>query len=170
MAWKVACGRAFFSSWHSLCFVVRNRSNMKVADIANTELVPVKTENIIQIPLGLLGFEKIQQYVLLATPEEAPFQWLQVLDDPNLAFLVVSPFEVLPDYQPEIAEEDARFLGLAGPHEALLFNVVTLRGAGRATMNLKGPIILNRRTLIGKQVVLVNATDYALQYPLPVTE
>ncbi len=143
---------------------------MKVAEVINPELVPVKAENVIQIPMGLLGFEQIKRYVLLANPEEAPFQWLQVLDDPNLAFLVVSPFEVYPEYQPDVAEDDVQFLELRQPQDALVYNIVTLRGAGRATVNLKGPIILNRQTLIGKQVVIMNAAHYALQYPLPVAE
>jgi flagellar assembly factor FliW len=140
---------------------------MRFAEVIDAQAPAVKTENIIHLPQGLLGLEGITKYVLLANPEEAPFLWFQVLEDPNLAFLVLSPFEVLPSYQADISEEDVRFLALREPQDALVYNIVTLRGGGRATINLKGPVVINRHTLIGKQVVLVNAADYALQHPLP---
>ncbi|MDX1950911.1 MAG: flagellar assembly protein FliW [Verrucomicrobiota bacterium] len=121
----------------------------------------------IHLPAGLLGFESIKFYLLSSEMEEAPFSWLQASDDVNLAFLVIPPFDFVPEYQPEISDEDVQFLGLTSPLDAWIFNIVTLRTGG-ATMNLKGPVVINRHTLIGKQVVLVNAADYSLQHPLPV--
>jgi flagellar assembly factor FliW len=140
---------------------------MKTAELNELTPLTIKSENVIHLPGGLLGFERIKKYVLLSNPEEAPFLWLQMLDDPNLAFLVVSPCAVLADYQPELSEEDTHFLGLHTPQDALLFNVVTLHADGRATVNLKGPIVLNRFTLIGKQIVPRNVADYSLGHPLP---
>jgi flagellar assembly factor FliW len=140
---------------------------MKTCDTIELETLPVQTENIIDLPFGLLGFESINKYVLLSDPEDAPFQWLQVIDDPTLAFLVLSPFEVMPNYEMELNEEDVQFLKLAKPQDALVFNIVTLHAGGQGTINLKGPIVLNRFTLVGKQVVLANAGRYSLQHPLP---
>jgi len=34
---------------------------------------------------------------------------------------------------------------------------------------LKGPIVINRRTLIGKQIIPVNASEYAIRHPLPLS-
>ena len=56
---------------------------------------------------------------------------------------------------------------LESPDDALLLNIVTLRRGARATVNLKGPIVINRFSLTGKQVVLANAADYSVQHPLP---
>ena len=143
---------------------------MNTVELTEARPLAVYGETVIHLPLGLLGFERIKKYVLLADPGEAPFQWLQVLDDPGLAFLVVSPFEVRPDYQPEISPEDVEFLELVSPADALLLNIVTLRTNDRAPVNLKGPIVANRRTLRARQVVLANAADFALQHPLPAAE
>ena len=33
----------------------------------------VVNQNLIQLPYGLLGFEKVKNYVLLANPQEEPF-------------------------------------------------------------------------------------------------
>jgi len=141
---------------------------MKFAELTEPNPHAVKNENTIHLPLGLLGFESIKEYVLLSKPDEAPFLWLQMLDDPNLAFLVISPLAVMPDYQPDIPLEDVEFIGFTNPDDVLVFNIVTLRGDGKATVNLKGPIVLNRQTLIGKQVVPTNAPEYSLQHPLNV--
>jgi flagellar assembly factor FliW len=134
-----------------------------------TEVMTVQTENIIQFPLGLLGFEQIKKFVLLSNPDEAPFRWLQVLNDSSLAFLVISPFEVDPAYAPNLPDNDTEFLGLESPEDALVYNIVTLHRNGSATVNLKGPIVVNRHTFIGKQVVPLNAPELPLQHPLPVS-
>ena len=123
-------------------------------------------KNVITLPMGLLGFEKVKHYTLLGSAEEAPFLWLQMVEDPNLAFLVVSPSVVMNSYQPDISDEEAAFLGLTDPQDALLFNIVTVHPDGAATVNLKGPVVVNRRTLIGKQIVPLNVANYSLQHPV----
>ena len=123
----------------------------------------------LRLPMGILGFERMKDYLLIANPDEEPFRWLQVKDNPSLAFVVVEPFLVAPDYRPDIPAVDVEFLGLSAPEEAALFNIVTIHGPDRATVNLKGPVVVNRNTGIGKQVVISNAADYSVQHPLPVT-
>ena len=124
----------------------------------------------VRLPLGMLGFEQFKDYVLLAHPEEAPFCWLQMVEKPALAFLVIEPFQVLPDYKPDLPEQDVDFLALRTPSDALVYNIVTVRGPTQATINLKGPIVLNRHTRMGKQVIPNNAVHYSVQHPLPVDE
>ena len=123
----------------------------------------------LQFPAGLLGFEQIKQFLLISSEQDAPFSWLQVEDDASLAFLVVPPFEVFPSYAPDISNEDAAFLKLTGPGDALLFNIVTLRRNGESSVNLKGPIVVNRHTLVAKQVVPHNAADFSVRHPLSTT-
>lgn len=144
---------------------------MKTAELLEPEPVVALPANLrIKLPLGLLGFERTKDYVLVSHEDFHPFFWLQFIDDPELAFPVVSPFVVLPQYQPDISAEDERFLGLESPEDALVLCVVTVRPEGDSTVNLRGPIVINRHTLAGKQIVPVNAARYALQYPLPTAE
>ena len=51
----------------------------------------------------------------------------------------------------------------------MILNVVTLRPEGQASVNLKGPIVVNRHTLRAKQVIPANAVDYVLRHPISVT-
>ena len=142
---------------------------MNTLELIEPEKRTLNGENIIRLPYGLLGFERVKNYVLLSKPHEEPFMWLQMLDEARQAFLVVSPFLVTSDYQPDIAEIDVKFLELTDPADALVVNIVTLRGNGQATINLKGPLVINRHTMVGKQVIPDNAAQYSLHHPLPVS-
>jgi flagellar assembly factor FliW len=143
---------------------------MNFADTIEKKSEPLAaSNNLVCLPLGLLGFEKIKNYALLADPAEKPFAWLRVADDKSLAFVVIDPFVVLPDYKPEIPQADVEFLGLKEAGDALLLGIVTIHGHMRATMNLKGPVVINRHTHTGKQVIIANAVDYSVHHPLPVS-
>src|SRR5687768_8627486 len=138
---------------------------MNTAELETDTQVSFQNETVIHLPSGLLGFEGVKRYTLSSVPGEEPFQRLRNPDDPSLAFVIVSPFEVLPAYAPDLPTEDVRFLRLESPEDALLLNIVTLRKGGRATVNLKGPVVINRFTLVGKQVVIANAAEYSVQHP-----
>jgi flagellar assembly factor FliW len=143
---------------------------MNHADTIEIESPIAPTTNQIHLPVGILGFEQFKHYVLLANPAEKPFAWLRVAENASLAFVVIDPFIVMPDYKPDIPQADVDFLGLTDASAALLLGIVTIHGKNRATMNLKGPIVVNRHTHTGKQVIIANAADYSVQHPLPVAE
>lgn len=149
----------------TVAYPLLNRSCMKTVELDEPQRLPVKNENIISMPLGLLGFEQVKKYVLLITPGEEPFQWLQMLDNQSQGFVVVSPAAAAPDYAPDIAPGDIEYLGIQSPADSLVLNIVTVRN-GQATVNLKGPIVINRHTLIGKQCIPTNVAEYALQQPM----
>jgi flagellar assembly factor FliW len=138
------------------------------SDTIGRETATAATSNLVQLPLGLLGFEQFKDYALLADPAEKPFAWLKAGNEKPLSFVVIDPFVVLPDYKPEIPESDVNFLGIKQASDALLLGIVTIHGPNHATMNLKGPVVINRHSHIGKQVIIANATDYSVNHPLPV--
>jgi flagellar assembly factor FliW len=133
----------------------------------DTERLVVREENTVHLPLGLFGFERIKHYVLLTRPDEQPFLQLQMLDPGEHAFVVLPLETVLPDYRPELSAQDVSFLGLSDPADAMLLGIVTLHPDGTATINLRGPIVLNRHSLVGKQVIPQNAASFELRYRLP---
>ncbi len=143
---------------------------MKCPDTIELEAPPTPLGNQVKLPMGILGFEKIKDYVLLADPEEAPFAWLRVADNSSLAFVVINPFAVVPEYAPDIPEADVEFLGIRDSSDALLLNIVTIHVGNRATVNLKGPIVINRTTHVAKQVIIANAGEYSVQHSIPVSE
>lgn len=141
---------------------------MKCAEPTETETSATVRCEPVQLPKGLLGFEGNKDYVLTSNPNEEPFAWLQVEGNTSLAFVVMDPFLATADYQPDIPQSDVDFLKLERPEDALLLAIVTIRENHPPTVNLKGPIVLNRHTHIGKQVIIANAAAYSVQHPLPV--
>src|SRR5438552_18861786 len=133
---------------------------MKTVESDQPQRLPVQKENMISMPLGLLGFEQVKKYVLLATPEEEPFLWLQMLDNPSQGFVVVPPSAAVPNYAPDISPADVEFLRIQSPDDAIVLNIVSVRN-GEATVNLKGPVIINRHTLVGKQCIPTNVANYS---------
>jgi flagellar assembly factor FliW len=142
---------------------------MNAATTTTAASKPSHPDNRVTLPLGLLGFEPTKHYALLANPAEQPFAWLKAEGESSLAFVVIDPFVVLPGYKPEIPDADADFLGIKTAGDAVMLGIVTLHGSNQATMNLKGPIVINRHSHIGKQVILANSAEYSVQHPLPVT-
>jgi flagellar assembly factor FliW len=67
-----------------------------------------------------------------------------------------------------MSDADADFLEIRNPNDTLVFNIVTLKSDGSATVNLKGPIVINRHTMIGMQVVL-SQSQYAIKHPIQAT-
>ena len=49
---------------------------------------------------GILGFEGVQQYILLGDVQ--PFGFLQAVEDPDLTFVVIDPTALVPDYRVEV--------------------------------------------------------------------
>jgi flagellar assembly factor FliW len=134
---------------------------MKIAD--EMEVAQARR---IRIPAGLLGFESMKEFDLIARPDEDPFVRMQSAGKPSLSFVLISPFVVAPEYQPDLPAADVESLGLHTPDDALVLNIVTLKESG-ATVNLKGPIVVNCRTRLARQVVINNAASYSVQHPLP---
>jgi flagellar assembly factor FliW len=141
---------------------------MKCAELEPELTARTPHKHHVRIPTGLLGFEQIKDYVLTSNPGEEPFAWLHVEDNSALAFVVLDPFMVLPDYKPDIPQADVDLLGLESASDALLLGIVTVTGDAPPTINLKGPIVINRHTRTGKQVIIANAASYSVKQPLPV--
>jgi flagellar assembly factor FliW len=153
--------------WHIRC---SDAGGMKCDNATEVESPPAPVCCDIRLPMGILGFEQIKDYLLISNPVEEPFRWLRVKEDPSLAFVVIEPFLALPDYCPDIPQADVEFLGLQAPGDAVLYNIVTVHSREHATVNLKGPVVINRNTGVGKQVIIANAAQYSVQHPLPAAE
>jgi flagellar assembly factor FliW len=119
---------------------------------------PVEVEEwqSIVFPQGLFGFEELKDYVLLDA-EKTPFYWLQSIDKTPVAFVVVNPFLIRPDYEVNIGGEELAEIGIQAPEKALILAIVTIPLEGPMTVNLQGPLAINRDNRQGKQVILADS-------------
>lgn len=126
--------------------------------------IEVKDDSIIKMTEGMLGFEQCERYVLLEDRPGTVFKWMQAVDDPTVAFMVINPNDFFPDYEVELNNDEAESLGLTNPSDSVMLTTVTLsRNEGTVTTNLLGPIIINLQTLQGRQV-LVQDDRYCVKH------
>lgn len=121
-----------------------------------------------ELPGGLIGMPDATRFELLVNEEEFPFMWIRCVDRHDLGFVVIEPSQFVSDYEVEIADDDTARLEIESPDDAVLLNIVTLRDGSleSATVNMIGPVVINKRTLRGKQVIVSNYARYSARHPL----
>lgn len=118
--------------------------------------IEVSQEKIITMTSPILGFPKSKRFVLRPHREDSPFMWLQSLDEPKLAFVVTQPALVNPQYQPGLGSHVREELGLDGDDQPDLLVILAFSGEKHeeVTVNLLGPIVINAKKRLAKQVIL----------------
>ncbi|WP_404423604.1 flagellar assembly protein FliW [Nibricoccus sp. IMCC34717] len=121
-----------------------------------------------RLPQGLIGFAEYRSFTLLADPEQAPFIWMRLEGAEPIDFVVIEPGGIIPNYEMELFDEDASFVGIRSPADAYIFNIVTVRPGvnATATVNLTAPVVVNRHTGLAKQCILANHTRFSAYHPL----
>ena len=112
----------------------------------------VDEEKIIHFPHGLLGFGAVKRYILLDY-EETPVRWLQAVDDPDVAFIVMDPTVLAQDCSIAIDDAMRKALQLEEEDDLAILTIVRVE-AGKVIANFKGPLLFNSRLKIGLQAVL----------------
>jgi flagellar assembly factor FliW len=107
---------------------------------------------------GLLGFPECRRFALLPT-ERAGLFWLQSIEHTALTFLLADPFLHVANYSVELGAGDRADLDVTDASDVAVLCVVTLPHArhDRATANLQGPIALNVRNHLGRQLALAES-------------
>jgi flagellar assembly factor FliW len=128
--------------------------------------IEVDRDKIITMASPFPGFPDSQRFIIRPHGKESPFFWLQSLEDPELAFVVISSTALIPDYQPKIAETTLLDLQLKGaPPELLLILTIPHGEPKKMTANLLGPIVLNPAKRLACQALL-DPSVYELGWPV----
>lgn len=129
-------------------------------------LVEFKEDDIIDFPDGIYGFEDKTKFILVENPEkEMPFDWLQSLDDENLSFIITNPFNFVEKYEFELDDEHVERLKVKEADDIVVVSItVVSKEVVNTTINLKAPIVINKKEKIGKQCILKK--DYATKYKI----
>src|SRR5436189_5088653 len=122
----------------------------------------------IEVPHGLIGLSHLRNFDVTPAKDAWPFVTLHALGDDELNFLAMEPQNIIPNYNLDLSDYDAEVLGLTDPKDALVYNIVTVHPTAKnyVTANLVAPLIINRRTFIGKQVILANSELFSAKHPL----
>ncbi|EMO63632.1 protein FliW [Leptospira borgpetersenii serovar Pomona str. 200901868] len=118
----------------------------------------ISEKQILSFPEGLLGFEDYKKFALIEEKEESVFKWLQSVEEVDLAFVVIPPSLFKKEYKPLIPEQELQGIGITDLEDGLMLVIVTVPGEDPALMtaNMQGPILINKKTLLGKQFISRN--------------
>ena len=86
--------------------------------------------NLITFKDGIPGFEHLNKFILVDLKEYEPFKLLQSMENDKIGLILISPFEVMDDYEVELTDELLKELNIKKPEEVLILNTVTIEQMG----------------------------------------
>ena len=121
--------------------------------------IEIGDELILSLPDGLIGFPECTKVILIDHQPDSPFRWLQSVLQPELAFVVIDPLDLVPDYPLEklkdILESERK---MARPDAVAVAAITTVPPAPNPiTVNLTAPVVFDSSTRRGAQVILHDA-------------
>lgn len=131
-------------------------------------VIEIANDDLICFPEGLVGLSRLKQFVLLRDPQSPDLYWLQSADEPEFAFALVHRDKIAGQYSIDWRDVDLGGLAMSEADQAEVFLILN-RVHGTFTVNLKGPILVNARRMLGKQIVLSDAR-FDVRHPLTALE
>lgn len=121
---------------------------------------------IIKFEKTILGFDKSKRFILKDVNENDFFKILQSVDEPEVGFIVISPFEVENNYEINLNNEVINTLKIKEANNVLLYSLVTLNSKIEdITVNLKAPIVININNKKAQQFI-IDKEKYKIKHPL----
>lgn len=120
-------------------------------------------DSVVDFAGGIPAFPDATRFLLIEPPDQTPLIYLQCLTDPALCFLTV-PVECLqPAYQLNVLDEELEALGDGCDY--LCLAILTVTEHAPPTANLMSPVVINRVSRRGRQVIQLTG-DYSFTQPL----
>ena len=120
----------------------------------------------IEFDKGLLGLEEFKSYKIEDVEDNEFFKVLRSVDDKEIGLVITSPFLVDENYEVEIPKDIVKSLKIENEKDVELYTTVTLNSdMSKTTTNLRAPIIINTKTKLGEQIILVNE-KYKIKHPI----
>ena len=121
----------------------------------------INPDEVLTFPQGLPGFEDCKRFKLFHEEKETPVvHWLQSLDRPDVTFSVIDPVLFGLNYDITLNDAEAALLGADNIADIAVMLIAykpqaNVVAQASINANINGPIILNTRTRVGMQKVLV---------------
>lgn len=126
--------------------------------------IEVDPNAVITFTQPIIGFQEYRRFIILPGPPESFVQWLQSTDSGELAFIIMDPRQVVPNYDVQISQHELAELAVTAVQELDVYTLVVVpRDQAQIRTNLKAPILISPKHRLGKQTIL-DKSDYPIQY------
>lgn len=124
----------------------------------------VAETSVITFTQPIIGFQEYRRFVLLPGPADSAVTWLQSTESGELAFLLMNPRDVAPDYRVPLGQHELAELAVNTADELSIFTILVVSDdVTKIRTNLKAPVLINSKQRLGKQTVL-ERSDYPIQF------
>lgn len=139
---------------------------MKIKTVRFGE-IEIDENKIFKFEIPIIGFDEFKNFVMLDLNKDSFFKWLQSVEDPSLAFPVVSVFSLNVDYSIDLPDNIVEKLKIENVESVLVMNVASIpqNDPQKTTINLLAPIVFNLDNLLAGQVIL-SGSGYDISFPL----
>ena len=129
--------------------------------------VEVEESRIFDFVLPVIGFNELSKYIIIEPNKDNLFRWLQSVEDPNLAFPVISVAALNYDYSIDISDDVIQSLEITNAESLLVMNITSIPqdNPQGTTINLLAPLIFNLDNQKAGQIVL-SGSGYDISYPM----
>ena len=129
--------------------------------------IEVDEKRIFRFALPIIGFNVLRVFVILDANKESFFKWLQSVEDPALAFPIVSVFSMNLDYSIDLPDNVVEALKITEVENLLVMNIASIPqdNPQGTTINLLAPIVFNLGEQLAGQVIL-SGSGYDISFPL----
>ncbi|MCK7492394.1 MAG: flagellar assembly protein FliW [Comamonadaceae bacterium] len=143
-----------------------NRVGKMLIHAINFGDIEVPEDRILHFKEGVPGFPNLRRFAVLEHEDLKPFQYLQAVEDPPIALLVVNPFLIDPDYKFQLSKSDMEDIRATSTKDVAVYVVATIPdNPENGTVNLMAPIVIHESQSCGKQVIL-HDSGYAEASPV----
>lgn len=105
----------------------------------------------------LLGFDNLVEFEIVDVEINRIFKEVNSLEDKNIGFLAISPFDMDENYEIKLSDNDIKELEIENPEDVLLLNIITLGDSlATSTVNMRAPIVINIKNKFASQIVIQN--------------
>nr|WP_317360010.1 flagellar assembly protein FliW [uncultured Tyzzerella sp.] len=127
--------------------------------------IEIDEKKVIDFEEGLPGFENLRKFLFMTDEnEDAPFCWLQSIEDIDIVFTLFDIFKYMPNYNPSVEVETLEKLGHFKEEDLLIYCIASIpKDVKNMTVNLKAPVIINVETNKAKQIICSNE-EYSIKH------
>lgn len=129
--------------------------------------IEIEEKRIFNFVMPIIGFDMLHKFIILDPNKDTLFKWLQSIEDPTLAFPIISVSALNLDYTIDLPDNIVETLDIKNVESLLVMNITSIPqdNPKGTTINLLAPLIFNLDNQNAAQVVL-SGSGYDISYPM----
>ena len=129
--------------------------------------IEIEEDRIFNFVMPIIGFDMLHKFIILDPNKDTLFKWLQSIEDPALAFPIISVSALNLDYTIDLPDNIVETLDIKNVESLLVMNITSIPqdNPKGTTINLLAPLIFNLNNQCAAQVVL-SGSGYDISYSM----